>query len=272
MEPFAPDLTAYQQRIGFAGEWKPSPDTLREIQRCHPLAVPFENLDVIAGRAILLDGPSLERKLVRDRRGGYCFEHNVYLLLVLRSLGFRVTPFLARVRWNIPPELTMPRTHLVLRVEVDGGARLFDVGFGGMGLSDTVAMDTEEEQTTRDGPRRIRRRGQDLVLQAQVGGAWLDVYKLAPEEAAPVDWEVANWFTSTFPQSRFRQNLIVARTLPDGRCSLLNRELTIRRGGGTPERRTVDDPEALLTALREHFGLSFPPGTRFGTDGAPWPH
>jgi len=268
---FTPDVAAYLGRIAYSGGAAPCAECLREIQRCHGLAVPFENLDVIAGRPIPLDGPTLERKMVRERRGGYCFEQNGYLLAVLREMGFRVTPFLARVRWNIPADVTMPRTHMVLKVEIDGGHRLFDVGFGGLGMSDTLAMDSEEGQSTRDGLLRIQRRGRGLMLQASDGGAWADVYQVDPDEAAPVDWEVANWFTSTHPQSRFRQNLIVARNLPDGRCSILNRELTIRRGNGAVERRALDGAAGLLAALREHFDLAFPPGTRFGASGAPWP-
>jgi N-hydroxyarylamine O-acetyltransferase len=271
MGSFAPDVAAYIRRVSYSGPGTPSADSLREIQRCHTLAVPFENLDVVAGLPIPLDGPSLEQKLVRGGRGGYCFEHNLYLLAVLREMGFQATPFLARVRWNVPANLTMPRAHMVLKVETDGGLRLFDVGFGGMGVSDALALDTEDAQPTRDGLRRVQRRGSGLVLQASDGGPWADVYQIDPDEAAPIDWEVANWFTSTHPQSRFRQNLIVARSLPDGRCAILNRELTVRRRDGPVERRVLESAQDLLAALREHFGLSFPPGTRFGAPGAAWP-
>lgn len=269
---FTPDVGAYLRRIGYSGSGAPSAECLREIQRCHTLAIPFENLDVVAGRPIPLDGPSLEGKLVRDGRGGYCFEHNGYLLLVLREMGFRVAPFLARVRMNIPADVTMPRTHLVLKVETDQGTRLFDVGFGGAGVSDTPSLDTEEGQPTRDGMRRIQRQDRELVLQAHDGAAWTDVYKVAPDEAAPVDWEVSNWFTSTHPQSRFRQNLIVARSLPGGRCAILNRELTIRRRDGHVERKTLDSAADLLAALREHFRLCFAPGTKTRAGRMPHPH
>jgi hypothetical protein len=51
----------------------------------------------------------------------------------------------------------------------------------------------------------------------------------------------------------------------------MNRELTIRRLDRAVERRTLADADDLLAVLREHFDLSFEPGTRFGGPGAAWP-
>jgi N-hydroxyarylamine O-acetyltransferase len=87
-----------------------------------------------------------------------------------------------------------------------------------------------------------------------------------------IDREVANWWTSTSPESRFRQRLTVARALRDGgRLTLLNREFTVRHADGRSETCVIDGPEALLELLAEHFGLHFPAGTRFGPPGSPWP-
>src|SRR5207253_418182 len=81
------DLAAYLARIGLEGDLAPSVDVLRRIHRAHATAIPFENLDIQLGRPILLDTPSLEAKLVRANRGGYCFEQNHLLMAALRSVG-----------------------------------------------------------------------------------------------------------------------------------------------------------------------------------------
>ena len=87
----------------------------------------------------------------------------------------------------------------------------------------------------------------------------------------PIDYEVANWFTSRYPTSRFIQNLIVARAGKNGeRVSLMNRELVIRRGSEA-EKRLVNTPDELLRVLADQFGLHFPSGTRFGPPGGAWP-
>ena len=80
---YTPDLPAYFARIGLHGERQPTLDLLRAIVHAHVSSIPFENLDVLLGRGISLDPTAVERKLVHDRRGGYCFEQNSLLLHVL---------------------------------------------------------------------------------------------------------------------------------------------------------------------------------------------
>ena len=95
------DLEAYLARIGYTGSRATDFATLAAIHAAHAGVIPFENLDILLGRLIATDPPSIERKLVRDRRGGYCFEQNALLGAALRQLGFAVTPLIGRVRWQI---------------------------------------------------------------------------------------------------------------------------------------------------------------------------
>ena len=78
----------------------------------------------------------------------------------------------------------------------------------------------------------------------------------------PADFEVANHYVSTHPQSRFVQTMTAQRTGPQERRTLVNRELAIERASGS-ERRMLADDDELLATLAESFGLHFPPGTRF---------
>src|SRR5690606_6183767 len=107
-------------------------DTLAAIHVAHPAAMPFENLDPFLGRAVALDLATLEAKLIHGRRGGYCYEQNLLLMQVLRALGFRVGGLAARVLWNRPKDALTPRTHMLLRIDLDGRTWLADVGFGGL--------------------------------------------------------------------------------------------------------------------------------------------
>jgi len=269
--PFAPDLDAYFTRIGYTGPRVPTLGTLSEIHACHVRAIPFENLDVLLGRNISLDVAAIERKLVHERRGGYCFEQNGLFAVILRTLGFQVTTLLARVRWQVPEETPMPQTHMVLRVDLEGHPWLADVGFGGMGLMAPIALDTEAEQSHRPEPRRLVRQGHQLLHQAKPGRDWMDIYSFALDEAFPIDFEVGNWFTSTHPNSRFRQNLVVALVGHNRRFSILNREFTTRYVDGRVEKHAIGSPDELLEILASHFGLHFPADTRFSTPGMLWP-
>lgn len=269
---FVPDLDAYFARIGYAGPRAPTRATLDGILAAHASAIPFENLDVLLGRPISLEPAAIERKLVHAKRGGYCFEQNTLLLHVLAALGYRVTPLSARVRLLLPREVTPPRTHLFLRVEIDGVPWLADVGVGSGSLTAAIRFDREDEQPTPHEPRRITREGGLCFHQIKLGEVWSDVYEFTGEVMHPIDREVANWWTSTNPGSKFRQNLMAARSGPDGtRFALRNGEFTHRRGAAILERRDLATPEELLAVLAQHFGLHFPAGTRFGPPGSPWP-
>jgi len=76
-DPSSLDLDAYLNRIGFDGRVSPDLPTLQAIALRHPAAIPFENLNPLAGRPVPLDSASLQQKMLRDGRGGWCFEHNL---------------------------------------------------------------------------------------------------------------------------------------------------------------------------------------------------
>jgi N-hydroxyarylamine O-acetyltransferase len=146
VEPVALDLPAYLRRIGYAGGLEPSRATLEALHLAHATAIPFENLDILLGRPIRLDLASLQAKLVRGGRGGYCFEQNLLFAAVLEHLGFALTRLAARVR--LRADRVNPRTHMTLAVAVEGERVLADVGFGVEGLLLPVPIDGAESPTT----------------------------------------------------------------------------------------------------------------------------
>ncbi|QEL20673.1 arylamine N-acetyltransferase [Limnoglobus roseus] len=170
------NLDAYLTRIGYAGPKAPTLDVLRQIVHAHLCSIPFENVDVLLGRGVSLADADVEQKLVRDRRGGYCFEQNSLLLRALAALAFSAAPLSARVRLKAPREVIPPRTHLFLRVDLDGVPWLADVGVGGLSPTASVRLDVMgDEQPTPHEPRRIVREDGTPLLryfhQAKVGDA-----------------------------------------------------------------------------------------------------
>jgi N-hydroxyarylamine O-acetyltransferase len=265
------DLDAYFARIGYGGPTQPSLDALNAIVNLHVQTIPFENLDILLGRPIDISPEGIGKKLLFGRRGGYCFEQNGLLLLVLEALGFEARPLSARVRYQRPRDFTPPRTHVFARVELDGTSWLADVGVGGFSLTSAIRLDMSDEQTTPHESRRIVRDGGRLFHQVNVGGEWHDLCEFTLEEMPFIDRELGNWFTSTHPQSHFKSRLMVARAMSDGgRKTLLNRELTIRRRQGV-ESREIRSPEELLTVLASEFDLPFSDGTEFSCPALDWP-
>ncbi len=264
-------LEPYFQRIGYSGPREPTLATLHAIVAAHTRTIPFENLDVLLGRPIVLDIESLLGKLVHDHRGGYCFEHNGLLLFVLEALGFEAQPLSARVRLQRPRDFTPPRTHMFVRVWLEGRPWLADVGVGGLSPTAALRLDVEDEQATPHEPRRIVREDDRLFHQARLGDTWADVCEFTLEQMPPIDREVANWFTSAHPQSHFKNRLVVARAAADGvRHTLLNHELTFRRADGSAEHHRIETPPELLAILDEVFELRLPAGTRIECEGLSW--
>jgi N-hydroxyarylamine O-acetyltransferase len=233
---------------------------LTALHTAHVTTIPFENLDILLGRGIDLDLLALERKLVAERRGGYCFEQNTLFLAALEGFSFRVSSLAARVQ--VGATAVRPRTHMLLLVDVEGEAWLADVGFGGDGPVLPLPLVEGRETWLGGFGHRLRREGEAWVVEGNSVGAWVDLYLFTLEPQYPADFVMANHFTSTFPSSGFVNSLTVQRSGPERRLILRNRDLILREGGVTTS-ETIRDPEHLLEVLRERFGLAFPAGTRF---------
>ena len=253
------DLRAYLQRVGYTGEVKPTRAVLDALHLAHATHILFENLDILLGRRVSLDLKDIEAKLVHGGRGGYCFEHNTLLLAALREAGFEVTPLAGRVRYRA--NQVLPRTHMLLRVEVEGTTCIADVGFGAEGLLLPVPFGSGQETRQFAWTYRVVEEGVYHVLQSLRNGTWIDLYAFTLEPQHPIDFEMANHFTSTHPSSRFVQTLVVQKLAQDARTSLRNRELIVDRGDQVTS-RTVADAE-ILSALADTFDLRLPAGTRF---------
>ncbi len=251
------DLDAYLQRIAYRGDREPTFATLRGVLWAHVCSIPFENLSPYTGRPVSLGLDDLQRKLVGERRGGYCYEHNTLLAAVLEALGFTVVPMLARVRWQVPEEVATGRSHLCLRVPVDGAEWLVDAGFGGMGATAPLRLGTESVQDTPHERRRLLSSPDGTVLHQMetTPGEWADVFRAELTRVYPVDVEAANWFTSTHPESWFRSALIVSLVQPDHRRVLCDREFLRRYCDGRVERRLLNSLAELREALVMEFGL-----------------
>ena len=187
------DLQAYLERIGVRTSFAPNLQTLRAIITAHVATIPFENLDPFLGVSPALDIASVQRKLVRDGRGGYCFEQNRLLSDALRAIGFQVTDLAARVLWGQPDDASTARTHMLLRVEVDGRPWLADVGFGGNTPTGPLEFVPDVEQATPHEPfRLIRRNESDWRVQLFAGDTWHTLYRFDLQPQFPADYRVGN--------------------------------------------------------------------------------
>jgi N-hydroxyarylamine O-acetyltransferase len=250
------DLDAYFRRIGFTGRAAVDIDTLRALHLLQPRAIAFENLDPLLGVPVVLDAAAIEEKLVRGRRGGYCYEQNLLFMHVLRSLGFAVRGLSARVLTGASGATA--RAHMLLAIDLGGERHVADVGFGGMTPTAPLRLDFAGEQATPHEPCRIVRCDDEFVLQAKIREDWQPIYRFDLQEQLLADYEINNWYKSTSPKSYFTQNLMAARPVEGRRYALRNAEFSVHHLGGATERRTLRTPAELRELLSATFGVSLP--------------
>ncbi|WP_193164328.1 arylamine N-acetyltransferase family protein [Microbulbifer hainanensis] len=254
------NLTDYLQRIDYRGRPSVDLDTLKSLITLHTEAIPFENLSPFLGQPVEIDLASVQRKLVKTRRGGYCYEQNALLRAALQAIGFPVSGLAARVLWQAPTDHQPAQSHMILRVEIEDAGYLVDVGFGGQTPTAPLRLDTSAEQATQHGLYRLSRVGDDYLLETRIARDWSPVYRFDLQEQLAGDYKVFNWYCSTHPESRFVNQLVAARAFSGGRHTLLNRELRYYPLNGPGTVVHLAGPQALRDTLVDVFRITLPEG------------
>src|SRR5204863_4246721 len=113
-------------------------------------------------------------------------------------------------------------------------------------------------------PFRITR-GSDFTLEAKLRGEWKPLYGFSLQEHLLPDYEMANWYVSSHPQSRFVNGLIAARAMPDRRYALLNNEFAVHYLNGRTERRVLTEPSEIRGVLQGPFRIALPAAPQLDT-------
>jgi N-hydroxyarylamine O-acetyltransferase len=243
-------VMAYLNRIGVTAPAGSDAAGLRTLHRAHQQAVPFENLSIHLAEPISLDERDLIDKVVRRRRGGFCYELNGAFALLLEALGAQVSRVAARVYGE--DGLGPPFDHLALVVRAGDGSGpwLADVGFGSH--SDyPLLLDARDDQDDPAGRFRLADAGAGDIDVLRDGAPQ---YRIETRERSLADCIPTCWWQQTSPASYFTQSTICSRLTPGGRVSISGRMLIQTQGATRTEQRLETD-DLLLAAYRDHFGI-----------------
>lgn len=262
MQPLNPQqVQAYLQHLGTHAPLLADRANLDRLIAAQLQRVPFENIDVLLQRPILLDADAVFAKVVERGRGGYCFEINSLFARLLLSVGYQVTLLAARVRWGLACDAaTTMLSHLLLRVELSDGSYIVDAGFGGP--TPPCALPLQGRVGLVDCPYQLLAPGSDedlYQLQALQDGQWQTMYQFDLQPQRWVDYIARSWYTSTHPASIFLSTLMCARSSGDLRLSLGNRNFSRRYTDGRVEQQSIESVAQLLDLLRHEFGLRLDP-------------
>src|SRR5438445_2959892 len=248
------DTEAYLERIGYRGPTRPSSRVLRRLHRRHLLSIPFENLDIHLHKPIILNEAALYDKIVKQRRGGFCYELNGSFASLLKKLGFKVSMLSARVARK-GGSFTPDFDHMTLLVQLKE-PWLADVGFGDS-FTEPKRLDISGPQTDHGRDYRVISKGSWTILarRNEENGLWEPQYKFGPRPRKLSEFAQRCVWQQTSPRSHFKKGRVCTRLTSSGRLTLTDTKLILTRGSKKDERllRNVDDFPVLL---RRHFGIS----------------
>jgi N-hydroxyarylamine O-acetyltransferase len=253
------DIAAYLLRIGVVHAPATTLDELAELSFAHLCNVPFENLDIAAGRQLSLEPDALFDKIVARGRGGFCYELNGLFAQLLLGLGFEVTLLAGQ---TVDPTDGTPgpeRAHLVLRVDLEQ-PWLVDVGWGEAYRGPLALRDGAEHVDPGIAAYRLERHGDRWQVDERhadeanlkPADSWRVAYRFdlepreLPDFAATCRWQETE--SPFFTRHRF-----CSLATPDGRRTLMDDRLILRNGASRTERRVAETEVPVL--LEELFGV-----------------
>lgn len=249
-------LSAYFERIAYRGEIKADLATLRSLMRHQLLSVPFENLDVQAGKIISLVPEDIVAKIVQRRRGGYCYEVNGIFSMALQALGIPYRYVAARPMFY---PARRPRTHMAIIATVDGLDWLCDLGFGSYGLREPIRIDTFDVEVQQDHDTFMLGKSEvgEIVLKAKVEGEWSNQYGFDLSRQEWVDFVPANYMNSTHPDAIFVKQYVVLLHTEGGRKIFSGDTFKVVEQGSIS--KSVIAPEDRAALLSREFDLHVAP-------------
>ncbi len=248
-------LADYLKRIKLA-DTPPEP-TLKFIAKMmqqHLFNIPFENLDVQAGKIVSLVPEEIVDKIVYQNRGGYCYEVNGLLAMALQKLGISCYFTAAH---SMTYGVRRPRTHLVIIAKIEGNTYLLDTGFGSHGIRLPMNLSQTNQEIVQDGQTyKLEKKGSDFNLYALVRETWLPQYSFKKQAYEYIEFSLANYFNSTHPDSIFVKAPLVILFNPKGK-KVLSGNVIKHYVNGEMSEKTFDSTE-YATILKKEFGLEAP--------------
>jgi len=248
-------LDQYFKRINFRGEAKANQATLTEMMRCQLMHVPFENLDVQAGKIVSLERNDIVEKILFNQRGGYCYEVNGLFAMALNALGI---PYFFVAARPLTHGARKPKTHMAVIVNLNGEKWLCDCGYGGHGIRAPLRLSLLDIEVNQDGEMFMLSlfNEQELVVKSKMGDDWEPLYAFDLTPQSWADFAPANYYNSTHHESIFVRKLLVVLCTSTGRKILFGQRLKIISNGQVEKQILTAENRPVI--LREEFGLIEP--------------
>lgn len=250
-----PDISAYLQRLQITPPVKADKKTLDALVYAHQCHVTFENLDTYKyNRDISLAITDIFQKVIKEKRGGYCFELNGLFTQLLKELGYQAYSCMCRIVRN--KNFTPPTLHRGILVDIDNQLYFCDVGYGGPMPPGAVAVCPDSEFQAYGETFHINKKDNywwalDRITSHGEIEHVIEFHTMPQEN---VDFIAMNYYCSHNENSIFTQVPFINRRIAGGSCSIMGDTFTLVEHGQTKTQaiKTWDDFNELL---KKYFHL-----------------
>lgn len=249
-------INAYLNRIRMDAPVSPDLEYLTRLQAAHISHIPFENLDIMAGKQLSLDREHLYDKIIRQERGGVCSEINTLYNWLLESLGYEVISYCSRIIAQTLP--IQSQSHRLMGVALEGKIYLTDAGFNFE--HHRIPLLLEENLVQSDGEceyKLVRDEFWGWVMwQNRPDHGWRRKLGFTEEPHIDLDFVPATFFAECHPDSRINKHTKVSLHI-DGRFYAIRSNAFLMERGGVEEIiKPIVSKEQEDKILREVFHLT----------------
>lgn len=250
-------INDYFTRIKYGGRAEITAETLKDLQKCHLKNIPYENLDILAGRPLSLERQELFEKIIRRNRGGYCFELQGLYGDLLTSLGFKITQYAGRYMNEGGIQM---RRHRVLVAELEGEKYLCDVGVFGEMPRAALKLEAGLEQS--DGISTYQFGRDDFygwtLNRLKKESGWGPVYGFTEEPQLDMDYIMPCFHCEKHPDSPFNKKPMISIFTEDSSLTFQNDLFKVYRNEKVEECTEVQGVNEVKKLVYEKFGLVMP--------------
>ncbi len=253
-----PDIEALLRRLDFSisGEMEKNLDNLNGLIYAWQTHIPFEDLNPsYYKRKVSLEIPDLFEKIVREKRGGYCFEMNGLFERMLKDLGYEAYSVYCRIV-NGSEELR-PCSHRGVIVKLENLLYYCDVGYGGPQPPGAVPVMDGHSLDIHGEVFETEKYDENwwLLKRVNSAGAWEAVLHFNLQPVFPVDFLPMNFYCSNDPEGLFVQHRIVNLRTENGAKSIMDEVYKVRDKDSITSYPIKSDEE-FLRILKTEFGMT----------------
>lgn len=248
-------IKEYLQRIDYHGSLNKKTFVLSALQLAHLTHIPYENIDILAGKPLSLEPQDLFQKIIVEHRGGFCFELQGLFKELLEALGFSVKQYSAR--FLDEGDKIQMRRHRVLVVTLGKNRYHLDVGVRNESPRKALKLTCDEIQT--DGICLYRFDKDEffgwVLLQKQANKDWQPMYAFTEEIQIDDDFIMPTFYCEKHPDSDFNKYMKISIFNGESNYTIVDKIYKEYSNGKVQFKKKLETTDELKRVLKQHFGL-----------------